>query len=72
MKKTVLLISVLAVVLLSGCARKQSDSPCLYCGSNTAYDYEIDGNTVSLCNDCYKMEMEQNRQVKEDLKNGIN
>ncbi len=66
MKKTLFIISLL-IVILSGCARKQSTNSCLYCGANPAYDYEIDGNTVTFCVDCYEKEMEQNRQVKQDM-----
>ena len=67
--KKILLISLLLLMALSGCgSRKQSDSECLYCSSQASYDYEIDGNTISLCDECYQKEMDQHSQVQEDLK----
>ena len=71
MKKAIL-ICVLSVMVLAGCGgRRQSDNKCLYCNYVYAYDYQIDGQTVTFCEDCYEKEMEQNNQVKADLKSDI-
>ena len=68
--KKILLISLLLVILLSGCGgRRQSDVECLYCSSQNSYDYEIDGQTISFCDECYKKEMKQNIEAKTELKN---
>ena len=73
MKKTLLVISVLAVLLLSGCLPSHvSKEQCFYCGTTPAYDYEIDGNRVTFCKECYEKEMEQNSIVKQELNNNIN
>lgn len=68
--KKILLIALLSVMLLSGCGgRRQSKENCLYCNTTPAYEYEIDGTKMTLCEACYEKEMQQNIQVKEDMKN---
>lgn len=67
--KKYLLIPLLSLMVLSGCGgRRQSDDACFYCSNLPAYNYDIDGNTMSLCDECYEKEMQQRAQDLENLK----
>ena len=63
--KKYLLIILSALILLSGCSAPQvSKEDCLYCSNKPVYIYEINGQELSLCEDCYETELKALEQEK--------
>ena len=72
MKKSLLIICIV-FVLLSGCGGPvASEEPCLYCSKKPAYLYDLNGQEITFCEECYKIEYENLQQDRLNLKNGIN
>ena len=61
-------ITIILTISFSGCVLKESDTPCIDCGSDKAYLYKIDhiGTrvldekiTISYCKGCYNTYLEK-------------
>ena len=49
--KKLIIISVLLVMLVSGCA-SSSNEPCIYCGETLSKAYNANGHKSYICDEC--------------------
>ena len=70
--KKCLLIILSSLILLSGCgAPHTSKEGCFNCSKKPAFMYQLNGQEISLCKDCYETELQALEQEKINSQYGI-